>query len=496
MHAKSSPKGSLMQAHEYRELTAVKMAELVRTGEVSPVEIVQAALDSIAATDGAINAWCDVLESHAMERATELESQAARGEVCGPLHGVPIGVKDLFLTAGFRTRKGSLLHTDSVATETAPAVQRLFAAGAIMVGKNTTPEAGWKGSSTSPLYGVTRNPWNPEKTAGGSSSGSAAAVAAGHVPITLGSDGGGSMRIPASFCGIFSMKPTLGRVPTYPLSPSEHLSHAGPMTATVADYALALDAIKGPDCRDPQSIPDDGLRYSELLDMPARPIRCVLAATLFDKAVHAEIARCIKHAFAEIERMPGVEIVNARVDWKDPIAIFEGLWTARGALSRGMSPEDRARLDPGLARMIEAGTHVDLEFHLRNLQDRAKFCREVAESFQSFDILLTPTLPILAFAAEDDGPPDMDPAPLIPWARWTPFTYPFNITGQPAASIPCGWTPDGMPVGLQVIGNRFADLTVLQLCAALELRFNTGTKQRRLLRAPHNAHSIAAERRM
>lgn len=188
-----------MNAAEYAGLDAVQMARLVRNRDVSPVELVQAAIDGIRLTDHMLNAWCDVLEGDALAQAAVLEAEARRGALRGPLHGVPIGVKDLFLTAGIRTRRGSLLYANHVPTETAPAVERMAAAGAIMVGKTTTPETGWKASSTSPLYGVTRNPWDVNLTAGGSSSGSGAAVAARTVPIALGSDGGGSMRDPAAF---------------------------------------------------------------------------------------------------------------------------------------------------------------------------------------------------------------------------------------------------------------------------------------------------------
>ena len=461
-----------MNAKEYAALTAVEMAGLVRAREVSPVELVQAALAAIGATDPRLNAWCEVLADAALGEAARLEAEAQRGGSRGPLHGVPIGVKDLFLTAGVRTRRGSRLYADFVPQESSPAVERMLGAGAIMVGKTTTPDTGWKASSNSPLYGVTRNPWDPARTAGGSSSGSAAAVAAGNVPITLGSDGGGSMRIPAAFCGIFSMKPSLGRVPAYPLSPSEHLSHAGPMTATVADYAVSLDVLKGPDCRDPLSLPDDGLRYRDLLDAPLARARCVLAPTLFGKPVQPAVAACIERAFNTIARMRGVEVVDARIDWNDPIDIFDRLWTARGALRTGLTPAERALLDPGLARLIGRSADIGLGDHLRALQARAGFCRAVGESFRDFDLLLVPMLPITAFAAEGDGPPDMDPAAPVPWARWTPFSYPFNLTGQPAASIPCGWTPEGMPVGLQVIGGRFADAEVLRFCAAWERAFN------------------------
>ncbi len=460
-----------MELRDYAALSAIDMARLVRQGEVSPVELVDASLAAIEQTEPAVNAYSAVFHDDARRMARELETEARAKSFRGPFHGVPVGIKDLFLVDGYKTQRGSRLYVDSVATETAPSVERLLAAGAVMVGKTTTPELGWKAASNSPLYGVTRNPWDVSKTAGGSSAGSAVAVADGTVPLTLGSDGGGSMRVPASFCGIFSLKPTLARVPTYPLSPTEHLSHAGPMANSVEDYALALDVVQGPDARDPQALPPSCISYHRTLtDLPR--LRCVLAPTLFGAPVDPAVATVVARAFGEIAARLPVEIVDGRLDWPDPIDIFDALWVARGALYGGMKPEDVARVDPGFARLVARSASIGLADHFRTLQARAAFNRSVAEAFETFDLLVMPMVPIEPFAAEADGPPDMDMEKPVPWARWTPFSYPFNLTGQPAASIPCGWSPCGLPVGLQVIGRRFADEQVLQFCAAWEKEFD------------------------
>ena len=462
-----------METDDYTNMTAIEMARQVRERQTSPVELVRAALGAIEQTDPQINAWCDVYTDQALAEAEVMEAEASKGKIRGPLHGVPIGVKDLFLLNGHCTRRGSRLYENAPhATETSPAVQRMIKAGAIIVGKNTTPDTGWKASSNSPVYGVTRNPWDVTRTAGGSSSGSAAAVAAGTVPISLGSDGGGSLRIPAAFCGVFSLKPSLGRVPTYPLSPSEHLSHAGPMTVTVADSALALDVLKGPHTLDPYSLPIEDVSYLESLNRFHTPLRCALLPTLFGASVSNDIAQCVQSAFSRIAEMQGIDIVDTSLSWEDPVTVFERLWTARGAARAGLSAADRALLDPGLARLVERASGLSLSSHLQALQDRAAFCRTVSTSFTHFDLLLLPMVPIVPFAAECDGPPDMDENLPVPWAHWTPFSYPFNITGQPAASVPCGWTRDGLPVGLQVIGDRFQDAKVLQFCAAWERTFD------------------------
>jgi aspartyl-tRNA(Asn)/glutamyl-tRNA(Gln) amidotransferase subunit A len=453
-------------------MSLIQMAARVRSGETTATELVRRALDAIAQTDPAINAWSEVFPEAALARAAELDAEARNGRFAGPLHGVPIGVKDLFQVAGTCTRRGSRLYEHDLAKETGPVVERALASGAIMVGKNTTPELGWKASSHSPLYGTTRNPWDVSRTTGGSSSGSAAAVAAGAVPLALGTDGGGSLRIPAAFCGIFSMKPHLGRIPTWPLSPAEQLSCAGPMTNRVADFALGLDVLQGPDPRDPNSLPASGVSYlASLFDLQA-PLRCVLAPTLFGARIEPEVASVIAAAFGKIRAMPDVRVVETRLDWPDPAAIFDALWVARASLYKDLDPAKKALLDPGFARQIELSARIRLEDHLRALKERAQFCRAVAESFRDFDLLLMPMVPIEPFAAEADGPAGMDTEQPVPWARWTPFSHAFNVTGQPAASIPCGWTKSGLPVGLQVVGARFDELRVLQFCAAWEKVFD------------------------
>lgn len=456
----------------YATLTAAEMAQMVRRGEATSTELVRCALAAIDATEPSINAYSEVFADAALARAGELDAEARAGRFRGALHGVPIGVKDLFQVEGTCTRRGSRLYENDRATQTVPVVERMLAAGAVMVGKNTTPELGWKASSASPLTGVTRNPWDPSRTTGGSSSGSAAAVAAGTVPISLGSDGGGSLRIPASFCGVFSLKAHLGRIPTFPVSPAEQLSCAGPITNSVADYALALDVLQGPDERDPNSLPPSGISYVTALTAPRMRLRVVLARTLFGKPVEREVGEVIDTAFDRIRGQPGVEEVRTEIIWSDPVAIFEALWVARASLYKDLDPAKKALLDPGFARQVELSAKLALEDHLRALQARARFCREVAESFRGFDLLVTPMVPIEPFAAEAEGPAEMDPSPPVPWARWTPFSHPFNVTGQPAASIPCGWTRAGLPVGLQVVGRRFDEAAVLRFCGDWERVFD------------------------
>jgi aspartyl-tRNA(Asn)/glutamyl-tRNA(Gln) amidotransferase subunit A len=256
------------------------------------------------------------------------------------------------------------------------------------------------------------------------------------------------------------------------LSPSEHLSHAGPITNSVADYALALDVLAGPDPRDPNSLPRSGIDYLGELDQRAAPMRCAYAPTLFGKPVASGVDRCIRSAVDLMKRDLPIEIIETTPDWPDPVETFEKLWTARGTLYADIAESAKRKLDPGFSRMIDRSSEICVSDHFRTLQKRADFCRRVAEWFADFDLLLLPTVPIEPFRAEDDGPPDMDPAPAVPWARWTPFSYPFNLTGQPAASIPCGWLDSGLPVGLQVVAKRFDELSVLRFCSMWERLFD------------------------
>ncbi len=279
------------------------------------------------------------------------------------------------------------------------------------------------------------------------------------------------MRIPASFCGVFSLKPTLGRVPTFPLSSSEQLSHAGALTQTVADSALSLDVLQGAHAMDPNSLPHDPQGYLACLQEPAVRVRVAMCPTLFDKPVSPEVARIVTGAFERIAQLSHVELSDLKPTWKDPIDVFDRLWVARVASRIDDKEADLQKLDPGLARMIGAARGLSLAGHLQALQQRAVFSRQVSEAFEVVDLIITPTVPIEPFDAELDGPKSMDLATPVPWARWTPLTYPFNLTGHPAASVPCGWTSNGLPVGLQVVGPRFQEAKILRFCADLETVF-------------------------
>ena len=453
--------------------TVIDAAAGIREGVLTPVQLVEASLESVKTHNRTLNAFGDVYTQAALEQAQTLTEEARAGVYRGPLHGIPFGIKDLFSTANLRTTKGSLTGLDNVPMQDAPIIRRLKAAGAIILGKTATTEFGWTGASTSRVFGNGRNPWNPQLTSGGSSSGSAIAVAARMVPASLGSDGGGSVRIPGAFCGAFALKGSLGRIPTWPWSATEMLSHAGPITRTVRDSALLFDILSGPDPLDHQALPAPTESYLLRCDQPLRPLRVGYCATLFDTPVDPVIASAVEAAVQKLAQVLPVEIIPLTLDWQDPLATFETLWVGGRGIAYGQALANRMdELDPGFADLIKRSAEYDLAGYLKAVQQRAAFANQVHGLFEAFDLLLMPTLPILPFSADGVAPQGyVGQDGAVPWARWTPFTYPFNISGNPAASLPCGFSPSGLPIGLQVVGPRFADADVLQFCAAFEDQF-------------------------
>jgi aspartyl-tRNA(Asn)/glutamyl-tRNA(Gln) amidotransferase subunit A len=445
-------------------------AAQIRHGERSSVALVESCLQQIKTHNPTLNAFGDVYDQQALAEAEICDRERQQGTLRGPLHGVPFGIKDLFSTAGLRTRKGSLTAMDNVPDSDAPIIARLKAAGAIIIGKTATTEFGWTGSSYSRVYGHGRNPWDPSLTSGGSSSGSAISVAARMVPAALGSDGGGSVRIPGAFCGIFALKASLGRIPTWPWSATEMLSHAGPMTRTVRDSALLFDLLSGPDARDHQALPAKTESWLERCDAPLSPLRVHYSPTLFNTPVDARIAACVEQAVEQMAHALPITLTAKPLSWQSPFDTFDTLWSGGRGIAYGAALRQQLdQLDPGFAALIERAQRIDLADYLNAQKQRAHFASQVHALFDEVDLLITPTLPILPFAADRHVPPGQPHGDSgVEWARWTPFTWPFNLSGNPAATVPCGFTPEGLPVGLQVIGRRYAEGEVLQFCAALE----------------------------
>jgi aspartyl-tRNA(Asn)/glutamyl-tRNA(Gln) amidotransferase subunit A len=455
-------------ARSAADLTAAELLAAYRTGDLSPVTATQAVLDRIVRLDPEVNAFCLLDADAALDAARASEKRWQRGEPQGRLDGVPVSVKDLFLTRALPTLRGS--HSIDPAGPwdvDAPVVARVLAHGGVVVGKTTTPELGWKGVTDNPLTGVTGNPWDPSRTSGGSSGGSAAAVALGMAPLSLGTDGGGSVRIPAGFSGISTIKPTYGRAPLYPASPFGTLAHAGPMTRTAADAALLLDVMCGADPRDPWALAPPASTVERLGD-PMAGLRIAVSPALGYAQVDPGVAAAFAAA-AEVFAALGARVEEAEPGFADPVAAFETLWFAGAAKSiENVTPEQRARMDPGLVEVAEQGARTSALEYLGAMAVRNELGILMGEFHSRYDLLLTPTLPIPAFEKGVEVPASW---PRERWTSWTPFTYPFNMTQQPAASVPCGFVPGPggqLPVGLQIVGPRHADGAVLAAAHAYQ----------------------------
>lgn len=447
--------------------TANGLTKLYRKGELSPLEATRAALDRIERHNARLNAFNLVAAETALAEAAQSEERWRLGAPRGPLDGVPVSVKDILLTKGWPTLRGSkAVSPEQAWDEDAPVVARLREHGAVLLGKTTTPEFGWKGVTDSPRDGVTRNPWDPRKTPGGSSGGAAAALAAGMGPLALGTDGGGSVRIPAGFTGVFALKATFGRVPAYPLSPFGTLANVGPMTRSVTDAALFLNVMAEPDLRDAYSLPYEGSDFLHGLNDGIEGLKIAFSPTLGGHSVDPEIAALVAKAVETLGRL-GAEIVEAEPDTAGADRVFRLHWYAGAAnLLRSFDDAAQAEIDPGLREIAAEGAGYSLLDYLAAVKRREELIIAANTFHQTYDLLVTPSLPIPAFDAGVEVPPGSG---MERWPDWTPFSYPFNLTQQPAASVPCGLTRAGLPAGLQIVGPRFAESLVLRAARALEV---------------------------
>jgi aspartyl-tRNA(Asn)/glutamyl-tRNA(Gln) amidotransferase subunit A len=441
------------------DLTARQLVAAYASGELSPVEATAAALSVIAERDGDLNAFCLVDEEAALAQARKSEARWAGNYAKGLLDGVPIAIKDVFHTEGWPTLRGSQLADPAGPwPEDSPVVDKIRRDGMVMVGKTTTPELAWKAVTDSPLCGITRNPVDPTRTPGGSSGGSSAAVAAGMAPLSIGTDGGGSIRIPAAFCGVVGLKPTHGRVPMHPISPFGPLAHIGPITRTVEDAAMLMDIISAPSHRDPTSLPPPVASYRDEIHRDVVGLNVAFSPTLGYAEVDPQIAAAAAAAVGALADA-GLHVVDADPGFSDPIEPFETLWATGAAASLRSSGEAaRERVDPGLLAMWDRGLEVSAVDYLDARHACIELGLTMGEFHQTHRLLITPTTPIPAFAAGHDVPVDSG---MRWWAQWTPFSYPFNMTQQPALSLPIGSTAEGLPIGLQIVGPRHSDDLVL-----------------------------------
>ncbi|WP_210591133.1 amidase [Streptomyces sp. GESEQ-35] len=450
---------------ELTELTAVQLVDGYRKGEFSPVEATRAALERAERMEPAVNAFVRLDSEDALAQAAASADRWRRGEPAGLVDGVPVTVKDILLMRGGPTLKGSkTIDPNGRWDEDAPSVARLREHGAVFLGKTTTPEFGWKGVTDSPLSGVTRNPHDTSRTAGGSSGGSAAAVALGAGPLSLGTDGGGSVRIPAAFCGIFALKPTYGRVPLYPASAFGTLAHVGPMTRDAADAALLMDVIGGPDARDWSALAPTS-SFVQALAGGVRGLRVAYSPSLGGQvAVRPAVAAAVRRA---VERLAGLGayVEETDPDFTDPVDAFHTLWFSGAArVTQQLGPQQRESLDPGLREICATGARYSALDYLAAVDVRMELGRRMGRFHESYDLLVTPTLPITAFEAGVEVPKGSGHRR---WTGWTPFTYPFNMTQQPAATVPVGVDTDGLPIGMQLVAARHGDDLVLRAAHAL-----------------------------
>jgi Asp-tRNA(Asn)/Glu-tRNA(Gln) amidotransferase A subunit family amidase len=453
-------------------MSATEMARTIARKKVSPVEIVDALFSRIHRLNPKLNAYCTLAEEQARREARLAEEAVMREAQTGILHGVPVAIKDLILTRGIRTTLGSKIYENFIPQEDEIVVKRLKAAGAIILGKTNTCEFGYKAVTDNFVFGPTRNPWNPELTPAGSSGGAAAAVASGLGPLAVGSDGGGSVRAPAGFCGVFGLKPSRGRIPIFPVPPGweniyRRLLHLGPITRSVADAALMMEAMAGPDDRDPASLFEKKISYRRGLKKGISGLRVAWTANLGDSVVEPEIRDKLKTAvegFAEF----GCRVEEVKVDMPSMHVPYQALFAVDCAVALGdRLGKWREQMDRGLVRLIEIGQAVSGVDYSKAMRQTHLLWNSLQPYFADYHLLLTPTLPVRPFPIGIDWPRETAGKKTHP-LNYLAFTYPFNLTGQPAASVPCGWTEDGLPVGLQIIGRPLGDGIVLQAAAAFE----------------------------
>ncbi len=445
--------------------SALELKAMIAAKKVSPVEVVQASLARLREVEPQINAFVEVTEDQALEGARAVEDAMMKGEPLGALAGLPVSVKDLIAVKGAKLTFGSRAMADNVATVDAPSVERVRRGHGAIVGKTTTSEFGCKGVGSSPLTGVTRNPWDLSRTPGGSSAGAAASIAAGVTPFGLGTDGGGSVRLPSALSGLFGIKGQFGRVPVFPTSATPTLAHVGPMARTVRDAALLLQTISGFDPRDPSAVAQPVPDFLRECDMPVKGLKVAWSPTLgYARPKREVLDICTRAA----ERLSDLGCVVEEVDkvFDDPLDLFMAeFFAGAGTRLRPVLENQRELLDPAVARTLDGALAQTMGEYYGSVFRRYDLRTKLCEFFSTFDLLVTPTLPTEAFDAEADFPPEGSEENIIGWIY---YTYPFNLTGLPAASIPAGFTRAGLPVGLQIVGRHLGEALIFRLAAAFE----------------------------
>ncbi|MFW9943063.1 MAG: amidase [Candidatus Thorarchaeota archaeon] len=450
-------------------ISAYDMREKIKTQELTSLEITEMIIERIEKINPIIHAFCTPTFDLARETAKKADDAIKKGEKIGILHGVPTSIKDLVDTKGIRTTYGCKIFEHNVPKKDEVVVERLKNAGMVFLGKTNTPEFGHLAISYNRIFEETRNPWNLERTPGGSSSGAAAAVASGLSPLALGSDGGGSIRIPSSLCGVYGLKPNFGRIPRdFKLISFYLLSHYGPIVRYVRDAALMLDAMKGPSDADKFSLQKTNINYVDIVKETPRKLKIGYSLDLgYAKAINPEVEKSVLEAVHKFENFDWqVEKANLRLK-KSYQTVVTLVTTGYAYDFKPYLKDWKEKMTPSFLKMIEAGFNYTPQDLVKAEYVAMKFYEQFYEYFKEYDILITPTIAITAFELGKSFPEQIEGKSVSP-AAWMPFTYPFNMSGHPAASIPCGWSSEGLPIGMQIVGRRFDEATVLQVSKAFE----------------------------
>ncbi|MFX1294660.1 MAG: amidase [Promethearchaeota archaeon] len=451
-------------------ISACEITEVIRRQEISALEITERFIERIEKINPIINAYCTLTFDIAKEQAKKADKVIKKGGKIGLLNGIPTSIKDIMPIKGVRTTYGSKLYENNVSEENHVAVQRLIDAGCVILGKTNIPEFGHKAVTENLIFGETRNPWNLERTSGGSSGGAAAAVVSGLSPLAIGTDGGGSIRIPSSLCGCYGFKPTYGRIPHYPSNTMgfESLSHLGPITRYVEDAALMFDVLKGYHPKDYHSLPDQDISYITEINKIPKKLKIGYSIKMgFVKAVDPEVEQNVVNAVQKFEKF-NWSVEQVKIKLRNPENAYIALYGSGLAYDyKNKINKWRDIITPTLVKTIEGG----LKYKATDLESatltRKKLFVIFSEYFKEYDILITPTSGVPAFNLGIMFPNRIANKPASP-LTWLSYTYPFNMTRIPAASIPCGWTKDGLPIGMQIVGRKYDELTVFQVSKAFQ----------------------------
>jgi aspartyl-tRNA(Asn)/glutamyl-tRNA(Gln) amidotransferase subunit A len=450
-------------------MSACEMAEKLKSQELSSLEITETIIERIEKINPIINAYCTTTFDLAREMAKKADLMVKKEGNLGILHGIPTSIKDLMETKGVRTTFGSKIYENYIPQEDDLAVKKLKDSGIVLLGKTNSPEDGHKGVTDNLIFGVSKNPWNIKKTCGGSSGGAAAAVAAGLGPLALGSDGGGSIRIPACLCGVYGLKPNFGRITRkFRHMAFSTLSHYGPITRYVSDAALMLDAMSGPSSADKYSIPEEKTNFLKSLEDKPKQLKIGYSLDLgFVKAIDPEIKNIILNSVKKFEKFDWI-VEEAKIKLKKAYNSFAVIVTASFAYDyKLLMKKWRDKITSTLVKLIEGGMNYSSLDLINAEAHRMEIEQIIYQYFKNYDILITPTTAIPAFELGIMFPDKID-GKAVPATGWMPFTFPFNMSWNPAASIPCGWTKEGLPIGMQIVGKLFDETTVLQVSKAFE----------------------------